>query len=188
MFPWAVSMATRSPAMPIAYRRVPSTVGVAWGPGYPPPLWRIGPMAEAQTRLPSWLTSRAKTHSLSSALLMVYRRSPTMAGPARPSPSPVTFHSSLGPLAGQVFKSPVSWHRPSCLVPGMRASRQPQPERRRQAPRKSRKCKFSNRARTSSSRHSCLDNGVIEPFDAAIFLPHEKGLANAVIGQPVGLR
>src|SRR5580700_5715573 len=48
---------------------------------------------------------------------MVYRRSPTMAGPAKPSPSPLVFHSNLGPLVGQDFKSPVSLHRRSRLLP-----------------------------------------------------------------------
>ncbi len=85
-------------------------------------------MTEFQSCLPPWLTSKARTHSLLSIPPMMYRTLPTRAGPLKPMPSPLAFHSSFGPSLGHSFSRPVSRQMPSRLGPrqaGQSSARRP---------------------------------------------------------------
>src|SRR5262249_41897154 len=107
--PSLVCKQTSSPRPPSAYTRSPSTVGVARGPS-PQRLSskvKIGPSLVCQTSLPE-LTSRAMTYSTSLHAPIVYSRSATTAGPEKPMPALVKFHSSGGPPLGQALSRPVS--------------------------------------------------------------------------------
>src|SRR5262245_56037303 len=115
--PPLVSTHTRSPLLPSANSRLPSTVGVESGPRLQvlDLKSQTGPILADQSSLPLLLPSRAMINSRSPRAPIVYTTPPTTAGAVKPMPASLYIHARAGPSLGQVFNSPVSLEMASRL-------------------------------------------------------------------------
>jgi hypothetical protein len=112
--PVAASRATRSPAVPSAYTRSPSTVGVPRGPPY----WSTqgAPTFADQSFLPSVAESAMTCWAPSTSPIVKTRPFETDTL-EKPVPRPDAFQASAGPVAGHARSRPVSLETPSRLGP-----------------------------------------------------------------------